>query len=85
MRCVVADAGSDPCSDALLTMQIIVVVDVLFITTGIRSPDHGLALCSLRCGTRMDSTWHKGTSEAGAEALGSNIPGMVLLLPWPCG
>lgn len=54
MRRVVAGAGSDPCSHALLTMQIITVVDVLFVTMGIRSPDHGLALHCAICSTEPE-------------------------------
>lgn len=53
MRCVVLGAGSVPRSHALLTMQIIMVVDVLFITMGIRSPDHGLALHCAICSAEL--------------------------------
>ena len=54
MRCVAAGAGSHARSHALLPMQIITVVDVLFITTGVRSPDHGLGLCGAICGTEPE-------------------------------
>lgn len=54
MRCVAAGAGSHPHSHALLTMQIITVVDVLFVTTGVRSPDHGLGLHGAICGTEPE-------------------------------
>lgn len=88
MRYVVAGARSDPRSHALLTVQIIRVVDVLFITVGIRSPDHGLALrCAIlrtdpeqRQSLTQRVTWNWGRSIWFKHFRGDSVASAVVLL-----